>query len=141
MTVAAVGGERRFCPSCKRLRSRADFHQRHAVCRDCHRARQRERRAADPGREAQLACARRARGRLRREVAEIALWNVIDGQRRVLAEHLSGQITDDELEELQLDLLGLLHEGAAIAEDRFGLEPGSALNIIAAARRRQPPLG
>ena len=125
----------RFCPGCKRFREPTDFWRKQARCKSCSVAAKQARRVANPGRDAELKRAQRARAKLRQQTAEKALWHIVSGHRRVIAE-FSADLDADRADELADELSGLFLAGVAAAEDEVGLEPGSALKIL--ARRRDP---
>jgi hypothetical protein len=127
-----------FCRSCKRFRASDDFWKKQARCKSRSVAAKRARRAESPGRDAELKRAQRARAKLRQQTAEVALWHIVSGHRRVIAE-FADDLDADRADELSDELSGLFMAGVAAAEDELGLEPGSALKIL--ATRQDPPQG
>jgi hypothetical protein len=125
----------RFCPACKRFREPADYWAKQARCKPCSAASKAALRAENPGRDAELKRAQRARAKLRQQTAEKALWHIVSGHRRIIAEFCA-DLDADRADELSDELSGLFMAGVAAAEDELGLEPGSALKILA---RRQDP--
>jgi hypothetical protein len=135
---ALLGAVTRFCPACKRFREPADYWAKQARCKPCSAAAKQAQRAENPGRDAELKRAQRARARLRQQTAEKALWHIVKGHGRVIAE-FADDLDADRAVELADALSGLFLAGVAAAEDELGLEPGSALNVF--ARRQDPPQG
>jgi SBP domain len=132
---ALLGAVTRFCPACQRFRELAEYYPKQARCKSCSLAAKQARRAENPGRDAELKRAQRARAKLRQQTAEKALWHIVSGHRRIIAE-FADDLATDRADELADELAGLFLGGVAAAEDELGLEPGSALKILA---RRQDP--
>ena len=133
------GAVTRFCRACKRFRASDDFWKKQARCKSCSVAAKQARQAESPGRDAELKRAQRARAKLRQQTAEKALWHIVSGHRRIIAE-FADDLDAERADELADELSGLFLAGVAAAEDELGLPAGSALRILS-ARRQDPPQG
>lgn len=126
-----------MCRACRRMRDPEDFWPKQRRCKPCAAEQQAARRAAHPGREAELKRQQRARRALRQQAAEVALLHVLRELPRI-AEDFAPDLDADRADDLRDSLSGLLVDGIAAAEDALGLEPGSALNVLAG--RQHPHL-
>lgn len=135
-----------FCRRCRRTLPPSSFYESNrSTCRTCKIEQAAERRRADPARAREAKRLERKRAVLRQELTGYVLARLLPGVDEVFAQlthDLFDVLDRDAFRDVEEPLLDarrrwsrLFTQAVHLAEDDLGLEPGSALELLASILR------